>query len=1695
MKNMKSKTILPGARTPRAPRPLAAAAVLGLALTAAVPLPAQTHANAQRGFSPEKVFQSGEIDHVALFNGNLTLTLPLGPSYPVNGQFSYGITLTYNSNCWDFQERLANSTSYVQALPNRRSNAGMGWMLSFGRLEPPGAPTNDSGRYLYVGEDGGEHLFYPTLHEGDAADAAVTGVLETLYTRDGTYLRLRRMSDGTFQLELPDGTLRRLGSDRRVSRIEDRFGNFLSIDYSQPGQWGLTDNHGRIHTIYFRSLPQDGTSVEVVDHVDLAAWDDPATPPTSPDLSIYSFSYTAATIPRAWPDAPGNLQNDPVTTDSLSVQLLTGVTLPDGSSYSMPVADYYTSNPSANSQLAGRIKGLRLPTRGKLEWTYTTYRFPTESDAKSYFQDSLGVATRTLTDPVGGSAAGTWTYDATLTLESGQPAPLRRELVNVVTNPLGDQTKYYFSVYAELGPSDGYTAYDYGLPFTRKQPGDGAGRLLSSQSYDCAVGGTSCVLKRTSYVRYERDRHGPDTGRQADRQNLNRRLETARTVYNDDGNRFADTNYSDFDGLGHYRRQETGGNFGAGDVHTTIKGYNYSRGTYKIDPATDSPVTGTHTWSIWPAGSPWLLGLFWDHYEIEGGYVEQSLHCFDPATGFLNRRRVLTQPGQLGVDDVLVAYGSNGTGSVTSESYHGGDGGTLDRLGDTCAVGLPAAQYRMSHTYQYGTLATSRYTDAAGNALPAPLSFLTVDRTIDRNTGLVSSSRDTAGVATSFEYDRMGRLVWEKPGSSSWTQYAYTVPTAAAPTAIPKVQVLRRNDQGTTLLADSSIEYEGFGRVWREKRTLPGSVGSTRVTQYDGLGQKTSVSEWQAGTPSKLTQFLSYDAFGRPGTVRPPDGSGHDVTFSYLGARQVARTAKVATGYDAATGNPVETSATTTELYDRQGRLWQVTEPSGMGGANVTTTYGYDAMNRLRSTSTPATVGGTSVNQSRSFIYGARGFLNSESHPEKGGTAGGGSVSYLDYDSRGHARRRIDGPNDLTFTYDKGERLIEIRETGGAQRVLKTFSYAGSNGTNDLRRGKLQVAARNNYVTIGGLPYTVQVAETYTYGGRHGWVSKRDTQVFINGAADVAFSLSIGSATASGYDALGNVILLNYPQCTVSACAGPADAARAVSSTYDQGLLASVTGYSGTLSYHSNGMVNQVPHANGVTDNYTIATDAMARPASIASVRGTTTLWSTGGYRYDGSGNVAKIGSAWFTYDRVSRLASATLFDGASGGGAQITQSYTVDPYGNITAIGGTVSRNTPTSPWTNRLNGTGATYDTAGNLKTWNGATYEWDAFNQMSRMVNGTEDWTYMYTADDERLWSFKPGMAGTIPRADRFTLRGLDGKVLRETVTSGYNWAAATVEDYVYRGGQLLAAETAQGTQHFHLDHLGTPRLITNGSGQQMSYHLYYPFGEEATAFNQDTERMKFTGHERDLASLAGAGDDLDYMHARFCSPLTGRFLSTDPKLNGPAATQSPQLWNRFSYAAGNPMKLIDPDGRDAMVFVVGPGDNLFERFGHAAIYVKSGNEGRGVSFGGSGGFERGVRGFIRHYTDQGRTVTVFILKTTPEEDRRMLSFMKSNAAAGNKSGGLGADLMLTQNCANAVCNVLSAGGVLKSGETADGAATGFSMPSELESSLRNGELSDDATVVLEFDPEADAKAQSTVDSLTKASMWFRSLGYIN
>src|SRR4051812_12228649 len=90
---------------------------LGLALATALPLLADPHPNLARGLGAQAV-QAGDIDHVNSFNGNLVLTIPVGGTYKASDHLSYGLTLNFNSNPWNFIGDDIGGTTYQLAYPD-----------------------------------------------------------------------------------------------------------------------------------------------------------------------------------------------------------------------------------------------------------------------------------------------------------------------------------------------------------------------------------------------------------------------------------------------------------------------------------------------------------------------------------------------------------------------------------------------------------------------------------------------------------------------------------------------------------------------------------------------------------------------------------------------------------------------------------------------------------------------------------------------------------------------------------------------------------------------------------------------------------------------------------------------------------------------------------------------------------------------------------------------------------------------------------------------------------------------------------------------------------------------------------------------------------------------------------------------------------------------------------------------------------------------------------------------------------------------------------------------------------------------------------------------------------------------------------------------------------------------------------------
>lgn len=304
-----------------------------------------------------------------------------------------------------------------------------------------------------------------------------------------------------------------------------------------------------------------------------------------------------------------------------------------------------------------------------------------------------------------------------------------------------------------------------------------------------------------------------------------------------------------------------------------------------------------------------------------------------------------------------------------------------------------------------------------------------------------------------------------------------------------------------------------------------------------------------------------------------------------------------------------------------------------------------------------------------------------------------------------------------------------------------------------------------------------------------------------------------------------------------------------------------------------------------------------------------TTDWTLGPYEYDGAGNIKKIGTDFFVYDTRGRLLVSA--DAQPGVPVVHKQTYTYDTFGNLLTIE-TAGRGKTTlsiAGVTNRLSSVSdgstartITYDSRGNFVADGDATYEYDALNVMRKSTVGGVTRSYVYTANDERIGTIEQTGTGT---RSEWTIRNTAGQVLRrysQESTGEWKWE----EDYIYRGAQMLAAEVATPakTLHFHLDHLGTPRLITGNGGVEISRQNYHPFGEEISPLQGEREKKQFTGHERDAESL-------DYMHARFYGPFVGRFLSVDPGRDWDV--RQPQSWNMYAYVRNNPINNTDPDGK--------------------------------------------------------------------------------------------------------------------------------------------------------------------------------------
>ena len=109
------------------------------------------------------------------------------------------------------------------------------------------------------------------------------------------------------------------------------------------------------------------------------------------------------------------------------------------------------------------------------------------------------------------------------------------------------------------------------------------------------------------------------------------------------------------------------------------------------------------------------------------------------------------------------------------------------------------------------------------------------------------------------------------------------------------------------------------------------------------------------------------------------------------------------------------------------------------------------------------------------------------------------------------------------------------------------------------------------------------------------------------------------------------------------------------------------------------------------------------------------------------------------------------------------------------------------------------------------------------------------------------------------------------------------------------------------YYHPDHLGSSSYITNLDGEVSQHIEYVPFGEVFIEERNNTWNTPYLFNAKELDEETG----LYYYGARYMDPKISMWLGVDPLMEKyPSVTG-------YCYTMDNPIRFIDPDGRDGMV----------------------------------------------------------------------------------------------------------------------------------------------------------------------------------
>ena len=211
--------------------------------------------------------------------------------------------------------------------------------------------------------------------------------------------------------------------------------------------------------------------------------------------------------------------------------------------------------------------------------------------------------------------------------------------------------------------------------------------------------------------------------------------------------------------------------------------------------------------------------------------------------------------------------------------------------------------------------------------------------------------------------------------------------------------------------------------------------------------------------------------------------------------------------------------------------------------------------------------------------------------------------------------------------------------------------------------------------------------------------------------------------------------------------------------------------------------------------------------------------------------------------------------------------------------------------------------------------------------------------------------------------------------------------------YAAGAQASPHSEDECYWYHPDHLGSASWVSDKAGKGIQHLYYLPWGEEldnqrATDY---ASRYTFSGKERDVETGYG------YFGARYYNSDLSIWLSVDP-MSDKYPGVSP-----YVYCANNPVRLIDPDGREVYIRGEAAKDFFHQvRIGAKAygISVKMDKDGKlSAKYKGKGEISEDGAKLMNAITDQTVKVNVNAIEHTEGD----MNYMFGGMFGGNEIAG--------------------------------------------------------------------------------------------